>query len=106
MSVSKKTSQKPMSMTAFSIEAGPCPRCSREGFVLGIFVRILLTVIHLFLESLCLLLVAERKTCQTFFKLKGVEEDTVLIVRKMLVELLVPYDTAVGRLDCISSHCR
>ena len=69
-----------------------------EGFVPGALGRILLAVVHLLLERLRFFLVAERQPRQTFLELKGVEEDAVLVVREGVVDLLVPYHTAAGRL--------
>lgn len=86
-------------MAAFPIESGSRTRCSGEWLVLRILMRILLAVIHLFLESLCFLLIAERKAGEAFFEFESMEEDAVLVVREVLIELLVPYDPTARRRD-------
>jgi hypothetical protein len=80
------------------------PRCSAKRLVLGVLVRMLFALVELALELLRLLLVGERERCQAVFKLKSVEEDTVLVIGEGIVYLLVPQDTTVGRLNASVSH--
>lgn len=61
--------------------------------------RILFPVIHFLLEGLCLFLITERECCQAFLQLEGMKKDAVLIVRKCVVEFLIPNDASVGRRD-------
>jgi hypothetical protein len=69
-----------------------------KGLVSRILVCILLALVHLLLELLCFLFVGKGQTGQTLFELKGVEKGAVLVVLERVVNLLVPDDTAVGRL--------
>lgn len=70
-----------------------------EWLVSRILVSILLSLIHLLLELLGLLFIRKRQTGQTLLELEGVEKDPVLVVGKGVVDFLVPYHAAVGRLD-------
>lgn len=80
---------------------------STKGLVLGVLVRILLAVVQLLLESLGFLLIRERQCSKAVFKLEGVEEDTILVVCKGVVDLLIPYDATIGRryVDQLQPEC-
>jgi hypothetical protein len=60
---------------------------------------ILLSFIHLLFKLLGFLFIREAKTGETIFQLKRVEEGAVLIVRKGVVNFLIPYDTSIGWRD-------
>jgi hypothetical protein len=77
--------------------AGPCG--GAEGLVLCVLVGVLLAVVDLLLECLGLLLVGEGEGGQAVLELEGVEEDAVLVVGEVVVDLLVPDDATVGRLQ-------
>lgn len=77
-------------------------RCASEWLVPGVLVSVLLPIIHLLLELLRLLLVREREPCHAILKLEGVEEGAVLVVRKGVVDLLVPDHAAAGWLYSVS----
>lgn len=85
--------------------AASCSRGRAERLVLGVLVRILLSVVELLLECFGLLFVSERQRCQASFEFESVEEDAVLVVGKGVVDFLVPYDAATGRLRKLDS-CR
>lgn len=76
---------------------GPCDHAKR--LALGVFVRILLPLIHLLLELLRLLLVGERQAGETLLELESVEECAVLVVLEGIVDLLIPYDAAIQGRD-------
>ena len=70
-----------------------------KGLVPGVLGRVLLAVVHLLLEGAGLLLVGEGEGGQAAVDLKGVEEDAVLVVGKLVVDLLVPQHAALGGRD-------
>jgi hypothetical protein len=72
--------------------------CGAKRFGFGILVGILLSFVHLFLERLGLLFVDKRQPRKAFFKLKRVEEYAILVVLKTIIDLLIPYYSAVCRL--------
>jgi hypothetical protein len=104
----KQTSKSTQSTVAFcAVDLGCCstisvgPKLLRLGRLAGI----LFTIIHLLLELLRFLLVHERQAGKAFFKLEGVEERSVLVVRKSIVDLLIPYHASIGRLSQRASAC-
>lgn len=74
-------------------------RSMREGFTPSVLVRILLPLIHLFLELLRLLLIGKAQAEAAILALEGVEEGAVLEVLEAVVDLLIPDDAAVGGAD-------
>jgi hypothetical protein len=88
-----------MLMTAVAICAGTAVHRSPKRLVLGVLVHALFPFVHLLLELLGLLLVAEGQSSQAVLEFEGVEEDAVLVVREGVVYFLVPYDATVGRRD-------
>jgi hypothetical protein len=84
-----------MVSAAVRITRAGANRCA-ERLIPGVLVRILLAVIHLLLERLGLFLVAERQASKAVLQLKGVEEDTILVVGEGVIDLLVPYHAPVG----------
>ena len=91
-------------MVRFPVGYSPiCGLWSRalERRCLGALACILFSIVHLLLELLSLLLVYERKTSQTLFEFKRVEEGPVLIVVERIVDLLIPYHAAIGTLAAI-----
>lgn len=58
----------------------------------------LLPLLYLLDEGFCLLLVGEGETSGAILKFEAVEESTVLVIRKVVVNLLIPNDTFSGRL--------
>jgi hypothetical protein len=66
---------------------------------------ILLSIIHLLLKLLGFLLIDKRECGEAFFKLERMEEGSVLVVGKSIVDFLVPYHTSVGRLNPGASAC-
>jgi len=70
---------------------------------LGLPVGVLFPVVHFLLELLGLLLVDKGQASQTLLKLKGVEEDAILVVVPRIVDFLIPHDAAIARLLCIST---
>jgi hypothetical protein len=72
---------------------------SRKRFVPDCLVCNLFPLVNLFFESLGLLFVCERQANHAVFSLKGVEKRAVLVVRKGIEYLLVPYHTAVSLLN-------
>lgn len=99
MPVAKEASQEAVAM-ALSVCGGPTGACScAKGLVLCVLVGVLFAVVDLLLERLGLLLVGEGEGGLACLELKGVEEDTVLVVGEGVVYLLVPDDATVGRLQ-------
>jgi hypothetical protein len=112
MAVTEKPSQQAVAVTSALSVGCRCAssRGCAEGFVLGVLVGVLLAVVELLLECLGFLLVGERQACQAILELKGVEEDTVLVVREGVVYLLVPYNTTTlglqpSVLHSVPWHC-
>jgi hypothetical protein len=60
-------------------------------------VSVLLSVIHFLLKGLCFLLINKTKSSKAVFELESVKENSILIIREGVVDLLVPDNTAVGR---------
>lgn len=65
----------------------------------SVLVCALLTLVHLLLELARLFVVGEREARHTVLQLKAVEEDTVLIVLKGVVDFLIPDNTPVCTLE-------
>jgi len=70
--------------------------CRAEGCSLSSFAGILLPFIHLLLELLGLLLIHEAQGSHALLQLKRVEECAILVVLESIVDLLVPYYTAIS----------
>ena len=99
MPVAEQASQEAMSV-ALPVGGRPAGSCGgAERLVLCVLVGVLLAVVDLLLERLGLLLVGEGEGGQAVLELEGVEEDAVLVVGEVVVDLLVPDDATVGRLQ-------
>jgi hypothetical protein len=106
LSVSKQTAQQTVALVSVRrSRASPAAHRRAEGLVPSVLVGVLLAVVHLLLERLGLLLVGEGEPREAVLKLKGMEEDAVLVVGEGVVDLLVPDDAATGRLLLISVSC-
>jgi hypothetical protein len=67
----------------------------RERLGFCAFICLLLSLINLFLESFCFLLVRKGESHRTALDLEGMEEGPVLVVGEGVEYLLIPYDTTV-----------
>lgn len=79
--------------------AAACRCCSAEGRAPGRFACVLLPIVHLLQELLGFLLVDKGQAGETVFELEGMEEDPILIVIPGFIDLLVPDDASIRRLQ-------
>lgn len=63
---------------------------------------VLLSVVHLLLEGFGFLFIDKTKASQAIFEFEGMEENSILVIRESVVDLLVPEYTAVGGLYPVS----
>lgn len=68
-----------------------------EGGPLCSLTRILLAFVHLFLELPRFFLIHKTQGGHTLLQLEGMKESAVLVVLEAVIDLLVPYHTAVSR---------
>jgi hypothetical protein len=66
-----------------------------EGLGSSVLVSILLPIVDLLLESLGLLLVCKRQSCEAVLEFEGMKECPVLVVLEVFVDLLIPDDASV-----------
>lgn len=62
--------------------------CERTGF--GILVSTFLSLVHLLLKFASLFIVGKGEASHTLFEFEAVEEHAILIIRKSVVNFLVP----------------
>lgn len=78
-----------------SMAIGAALSTSAECLASSVFVRVLLSRVHLVLELPSLFLVRKGESSQAVFEFERMEEGTILIVLKGVIYLLVPYHTSV-----------
>ena len=76
---------------SFSIGDGcrPLSTGRGEGSLGGLFARVLLPLLHLLDKGFRFFFVGERQSGRTIFKFEGMEEGSILIISKIIVDLLV-----------------
>lgn len=77
-----------------------------ERFVPCVLVSAFLTLVNLLLELLGLLLVGKRKPSYAVLELEGKEKDSVLVVRKRVVDFLIPDHTSARRLPTVNTSSK
>lgn len=74
--------------------------------VFGLFARFIFAVMHLLDESLGLLLIGERQASGALFELERVKECTILVVREVIKDLLIPDHSPCGGLHQDHQSCQ